>query len=198
MASPPLPPNAAPLVTLGVISDTHVPDRARRLHPRVMPLFQEAGVTAILHAGDISTPAVLAELGRVAPVTAVLGNRDWLLRGSLPMQARLEFAGVQVVLAHGHGGWSRYLFDKFQYLLRGYRAERYQRPLLKAYPGARVIVYGHTHRPANLWVAGRLLFNPGAAGVISLPGWKSPTVGLLRIFPGGEVAGEIVRLDGEG
>ena len=35
------------------------------------------GVDAILHAGDISRPRVLAQLAEIAPVHAVAGNRDW-------------------------------------------------------------------------------------------------------------------------
>ena len=64
------------MIRLGVISDTHIPDRARRLNERVIPVFREAGVSAILHAGDVSTPRVLKQLEEVAPVYATRGNRD--------------------------------------------------------------------------------------------------------------------------
>ena len=54
---------------IGVISDTH-----GFLDPKVLKLF--AGVEHILHAGDIGSDAIIAELEAVAPVTAVLGNTD--------------------------------------------------------------------------------------------------------------------------
>ncbi len=54
---------------IGVISDTH-----GWLDPKIPATF--AGVAHILHAGDIGSDAVTADLGKVAPVTAVLGNTD--------------------------------------------------------------------------------------------------------------------------
>ena len=50
-------------IRVGLISDTHDlvrPEAARAL----------AGVDHIIHAGDICSPEVLAELGRIAPVSA--------------------------------------------------------------------------------------------------------------------------------
>jgi len=52
-----------------VISDTH-----GLLRPEALAAL--AGVVHILHAGDVGEAAVLAALGRVAPVTAVRGNND--------------------------------------------------------------------------------------------------------------------------
>src|SRR5687768_1713811 len=105
------------MLTIGVISDTHIPDRARGLNPRVIPLFQQAQVDAILHAGDISTPRVLEQLSRVAPVYAVRGNRDWVALRRLPKSLRLTFDGVVIGLAHGHGHWWNYLIDRVDYIL---------------------------------------------------------------------------------
>ncbi len=68
-----------PSVTkLGVVADTHVPDKAKTLNPQVLAILRQAEVSAILHAGDISSPGVLTALGEIAPVYAVLGNRDWV------------------------------------------------------------------------------------------------------------------------
>ena len=54
---------------IGVISDTH-----GFLDPRVEEIF--AGVNHILHAGDVCTASVLAELAEYAPVVVVIGNND--------------------------------------------------------------------------------------------------------------------------
>ena len=40
--------------TLGVITDTHIPQRIKTLPPRVFEVFR--GVDRILHAGDINAP----------------------------------------------------------------------------------------------------------------------------------------------
>jgi uncharacterized protein len=179
---------------LGVISDTHIPDRTRRLHPKILPLFREAGVDAILHAGDISSPGVLKHLGELAPVYAVRGNRDWVLLGRLPLVRELIFEGVTVVLTHGHGRWQEYLVDKADYLVNGLQPDRFQNRLLTAFPNAKVIIFGHIHRPLNLWVGEQLLFNPGSP---HFPNRNSLalSIGLIDITAEGEVKGEIIRLD---
>ena len=52
---------------IGVLSDTH-----DLLRPEALEAL--AGCECILHAGDISGPAVLDRLARIAPVRAVRGN----------------------------------------------------------------------------------------------------------------------------
>ena len=176
-------------ITVGVVADTHVPDKARGLHPDLLPALKQAGVMCILHCGDISVPRVLRAMEQVAPVTAVRGNRDWAFAGQLAWEERLEFAGVPVVLVHGHGTLREYLWDKWQFLTRGYDLRRYQKTWSHI-SGAKVIVFGHTHRAENHWQDGRLWFNPGSASQ-----GTRPTFGLLHFSAMGEVWGEIVALD---
>jgi putative phosphoesterase len=180
------------MVTIGVISDTHIPDRARGLNPGVISVFQSAGVEAILHAGDISTSRVLQQLGQVAPVYAVRGNRDWVALHRLPKTIRLTFDGAVIGLAHGHGRWWNYIIDRVDYNLRGYRLELFQPRLLKTFPDVQAIVFGHTHRALNHRVNGVLVFNPGSP---HFPELKTvpPSVGLLHIRAG-TVEGEIINL----
>ena len=83
--------------SVGVISDTH-----GHLYPEVKAALQ--GVDFIIHAGDIGSPQVLAELRLIAPVTAVRGNCDydsWAL--ALPARAELTLAGARLIV--GHVGW---------------------------------------------------------------------------------------------
>ena len=182
------------MTILGVLADTHIPDRARRLNTHVIPLFRRAGVAAILHAGDVSIPRTLDLLREVAPVYAVRGNRDWFALGYLPLQLELTFDGIVIGLTHGHGRWWNYFADKVDYIFKGYQLESYQPRLLEAFPQAQVIIFGHTHRPINQWVAGKLVFNPGSAHI---RGEKeiAPSVGLLHIPAGEQVRGEILLLD---
>ena len=56
------------MIRLGVISDTHSPDRACSLDVRVIPLFRHAGVEEILQVDDVSSPGIVEQLGEVAPV----------------------------------------------------------------------------------------------------------------------------------
>src|ERR1700694_5389693 len=96
------------MVRLGVICDTHIPDRMRALPPAAFDALQ--GVDAILHAGDVCVQRVLDALGELAPVYAVRGNRDLALR--LPLDRELTFEGVRLGLTHGHGSLLEYAREK--------------------------------------------------------------------------------------
>jgi putative phosphoesterase len=183
--------------TIGVISDTHVPDKARALNPRALEIFRDARVSAILHAGDISTPGVLQTLGEVAPVHAVKGNRDWVALSHLPRKRTLTVGGVKIALAHGHGGLWRYLQTKYQFIWRGYDLGFFLPPLLADFVHERpnVLVFGHTHRPANFWQGEMLIFNPGAACCFEEEIKYGPAIGLLHIAEG-RPRGEVILLDG--
>jgi len=129
-----------------VLSDTHVPGRARRL-PR--PVYEAlAQADAILHAGDLDSEDVLDELAAFAPVYAVAGNVDppevWR---RLPRRLLVELAGYRVGLIHGDGADRRRAADL----------------AAAAFPGADAVVFGHTHRPLLERRGNLLLFNPGSA-----------------------------------
>jgi len=180
-------------VLLAVLADTHVPDRFETLHPDLIPALSEQQPDLILHAGDICAPSVLKALEQVAPVIAVRGNRDWAFAGILPWIRVLEIAGTAIALMHGHGTWATYFLDKWHYLLKGYRFERYQGRAMRFVPDARVFIFGHTHRPVIEWRDGRLFFNPGSASLGVQPD-GAPSFGLLQIQDDGEIAAELVPL----
>jgi putative phosphoesterase len=181
------------MITLGVLADTHIPDRASELPPQVLQRFTAAKVTTILHAGDVSVPGVLKQLGEIAPVYAVRGNRDIFALRQLPMQVRLNFQGISIGLAHGHGTFSRYLVDKIQRQAHGRLVERYVQRMLLTFPQVDVIVFGHLHVPCNLRIHGKLLFNPGSTSY-PWPRSDPPTFGLLHLEQGKEPHGEIIML----
>jgi len=123
----------------------------------------------------------------------VLGNRDWFFIRRLPLHRTLTFEGVTLGLTHSHGGLRHYIIGKFHYIAEGYQLKRFKSRLLETFPGVDVIVFGHTHRPVNDWVDGKLFFNPGAACYTDkrdLP----PSLGLLHIHPGSQVEGEIIPM----
>ena len=121
------------------------------------------------------------------------GNRDIFLLRSLPQVLRLEFEGIPLVLTHGHGTWGDYVVDRVYYELHGYNLPRYRSRLLRTYPQARVIVFGHTHFVENHWVGEQLVFNPGTPRYTTEHGQR-PSLGLLY-FEHGNVRGEIVHLE---
>src|SRR5437762_3808745 len=59
---------------LGLVSDTHMPQRCAALPETVSRVL--AGVDLILHAGDVGDLQVLDALSEIAPVVAVHGNEE--------------------------------------------------------------------------------------------------------------------------
>jgi putative phosphoesterase len=187
--------NELPLLTVGVVADTHVPDRAASLPPGMLEGLRAAGVGRILHAGDVCTQRVISELSEVAPVSAVGGNRDFTIVPPLPLKFEEEIGGVMVGMVHGHGGMVGYWRDKFSYLVEGYQLARYQHTARLACPSAKVLIFGHTHHPENVWIDGHLFFNPGPSVGFRLGPYNyPPSYGLLHFYPGGQVKGELVKL----
>lgn len=180
---------------IGVVSDTHIPDRTDQLHPDLLTRLVNAKVSLILHAGDISLPSVIQELEKAAPVQAVQGNRDILSMPDLPKTISIEINGLRIAMMHGHGTLGQYLADKLQYYIQGYSLPRYKKKVLATLPESDVYVFGHTHHAVNQWVGKKLLFNPGSV-TIGLYGQEPPSFGLLRIRQGGLVSAEIHILDG--
>jgi len=180
-------------ITLGLIADTHVPDRKRELNPQVIPIFKQARVSMILHAGDISVSRVLAELEQVAPVAAVRGNRDWFRFKDLPLKRIVEIGGKRIGLTHGHLSWGNYAGDKLNFLLRGPQTfDFFAQRAAKEMEGVDALVFGHNHEPMVKEMDGKLVINPGSACCQVLKD-RLPTVGLLHIEEG-EIRVEIVEL----
>ena len=162
--------------TLGIITDTHIPQRIEALPPRVFEVFR--GADRILHAGDINSRRVLDQLAEIAPVDAVAGNAD-LFRHGLPLTCVIEVEERRIGLVHGHGGWLRYLRSKVRDRF-GYDEEHYLKIVQRSFGPVDAIVFGHTHRFYQAERSGILLFNPGpiAPDFYNTPG---PQVGLLHI-----------------
>jgi hypothetical protein len=174
-----------PIVRVGVIADTHVPDRIKSLPARIFDLF--AGVDLILHAGDLCRPGILDELRAIAPVGAVQGNGDIFYRTNhrLPKNLIVEIGPVKIGLTHGHGGLSDYVKEKIKFVATGaYRHSHYEQQAYyrfkRAGVEAQAIVFGHTHYPVCNQMDGVLIFNPGPIG----PDYKrreGPSIGWLTV-----------------
>jgi putative phosphoesterase len=136
---------------IGVISDTH-----GMLRPAAIEALR--GVEHILHAGDVGDPAILDELRKFAPVTAIGGNID--VGG-----ACAYLPATEVITLDGH---TFYMLHDRQAL-----------DLDPVAAGFSAVISGHSHTPLIEWRNGVLYMNPGSAGPrrFSLP----ISLGLLRI-----------------
>lgn len=138
---------------IGVIADTH-----GRVPAKVYDVF--AGVSLILHAGDIGGEAVLAELETIARVVAVRGNTDRdLPPAQFPDTRRLTLDGADIFLCH-----------------EPYRAVNID-------PLPDVIIHGHTHAAKNRCEGHTLWLNPGTAGKAQF-GQNDLTVAILTVGEG--------------
>ena len=180
------------LITVGLLSDTPLPYRLKRLPQAVLDAL--AGVDLILHAGDVDDPAALEPLRGIAPVHAVRGNlhlQDFSTGGaSLPATVELELGGKLVLLVHGHRpGPPGFLIKGMRLFTHalglrdnGDLNQIATRRLARLYPLADVIVFGHSHRAHVEWIGRTLLVNPGA--VCPTRG-ERPTVARMRLGASG-------------
>jgi putative phosphoesterase len=181
------------MITLGVLSDTHLPDKAAELNPQVVTCFRRMQLEAILHAGDVTSSQVLVQLEQIAPVYAVLGNQDIFTLPHLPLQIRLNLGGVKIGMAHGHGTFFKYWLDKIDRYFHGRHVGRYIQRMLHTFPDVDVIVFGHLHVPCNFHIGGKLFFNPGSTS-LPWPRSEPPTFGLLYLDQGQPPKGEIIEI----
>jgi putative phosphoesterase len=150
------------MITVAVISDTH-----GYLRPEAVAAL--GGSDHILHAGDIGAPEILAELEKIAPVSAIRGNIDvepWAQ--AIPVTQTVQLGGTKFFLIHN-------------------RAE------LKRVPaGIAAVVFGHSHQPLIEHRDGVLFFNPGSAGPrrFQLP----ISLGRIRIDDNGSLNAELIPL----
>ena len=177
---------------LGLLADTHMPDRLAALPPALFAALH--GVDLVLHAGDLSTPWVLDQMRPIAPVLAVRGNDEAAdARADLPAQRLVTAAGRRILLTHGHHPdrdeeLAARLDDRWAPKL-AYRADLGRRA------GASVVVFGHIHVPLALPYQDVLLVNPGALAAASgATRQRRQTVALLYVRDDGALAAVHVDL----
>jgi uncharacterized protein len=150
---------------VAVLADTHAPRYWKACPPEVARRLD--GVDLILHAGDVCRATVLEELAAFAPVRAVLGNNDTpdVAAWGAPETLRLDLDGLATAMVHDAGP----------------AAGRPLR-LRRRFPGAELIVFGHSHIPLDLVEGGVRIFNPGSP----TDRRRQPrgTMGLLRVEGG--------------
>jgi len=149
--------------TVGLISDTHVPVRAKCIPKMVFKVFEN--VDFIVHAGDLVQLAVIDELEQLAPVLAVHGNMDGPeVSGALPKLNSLKLSDWKIGVMHDPS--TMFGMGKMREIARQ--------------NGFDVFVYGHTHNSSIKWEGKTLYINPGSptnpTSFIS-----RPSVGLLKV-----------------
>jgi putative phosphoesterase len=157
------PPNFKVTKTVGLISDTHVPKRARCIPEKVFEIFENTDY--IIHAGDIVELAVIDELEKIAPVLAVRGNMDGIeVAGALPRLNSMKIFDWKIGVIHDQN--ILYGFNKMNETAQA--------------NGFNVFVYGHTHVADIRWEDKILFINPGSP-TDPPSSMVKPSVALLKI-----------------
>jgi putative phosphoesterase len=153
-----------PTKIVGLISDTHVPVRAREVPKQVFAVFDK--VDYIIHAGDLVDMAVIDELEQLAPVLAVYGNMDGPeVQGKLSRTNSVKIFNWKIGVTHDPGA----LFGM----------KKMRETATKN--GFDVLVYGHTHSANTRWDGKTMFINPGSPTNPIPPFITKPTVALLKI-----------------
>jgi putative phosphoesterase len=163
-------------VLVAVISDTHLP-RGNRALPAAC-VEQLRGADLILHAGDLVSAEVLADLRALGPpVEAVHGNvDDEQVRRLLPSARMVDAGGARIAITHDAGP-------------AGGRLQR----LRARFADADAVVFGHSHIPLHERDdSGFQIFNPGSP----TDRRRHPvhTMGLARVGDGGDLSFELIVL----
>jgi putative phosphoesterase len=128
-----------------VVADTH--RKAGDDRPLPQPVLDElARADVVLHAGDVTSRALLDRLAGSAAVHAVLGNNDDRTLVDLPDRLALDLDGVRVAMVHDSGA-----------------SKGRERRMRRWFPDADLVVFGHSHIPIDAeGEHGQRLFNPGS------------------------------------
>jgi uncharacterized protein len=158
-----------------VLSDTHAPRRWKTCPPAVAAQLRTADY--ILHAGDVCTASVLAELAEYAPVTAVAGNNDGpdVPAWGATETAELAIEGLRIAMIHDSGASSGRLAR-----------------MRARFPAADLVVFGHSHIPMDVAADGLRIFNPGSP----TDRRRQPhgTLGVLRVADGALLEAQLIEV----
>jgi len=159
-------------IKVGVLSDTHLHGVNRTFESILEQHLSD--VDMILHAGDYVSEEIMLFLDH-GDFYGVQGNMDSpAIKHHLPDRRIINIGSFRIGLVHGWGS-----------------SQGLEERLLKEFDPVDVLVYGHSHNPANHIKKGVLLFNPGTATGFASRGNHS--IGILHI--GSEIRGEIIPVD---
>ena len=116
---------------IGVISDTHIPDKTEHIPQEILNAFKQ--VDMVVHAGDMVDLEAVEELKLACKnVIAVAGNLDRdSVRKKYPAKLILDAEGVKVGIIHGWGARSTII----EVIKDAFKDDKLD-----------VIIFGHSHK----------------------------------------------------
>ena len=160
-------------ILIGLLSDTHVPQRTNTVPDVVIDDFIKKKVDYVFHMGDFTSYEIYKNLidtfGK-DKVVAVRGNMDFdsTIKKSLPESIEFKIYDYNILMLHGMGGPNmiiKRLVKKLDLLNSDYD----------------IVIFGHTHRPVNEKHNDILFFNPGTTTPIDNKFTIVSSYGYLKI-----------------
>ncbi len=135
---------------IGVVSDTHFPRFGRALPRALERGLRRAGVSRILHLGDMTDLLAVGLFEAIAPFDAVAGNNDGAaIRERFGRRKIVCVEDVRIGMIHGDGR-------------RGTTKSRALDAFAEPGSEAGVVLFGHSHRPLVAREGRVLIANPGS------------------------------------
>jgi len=133
---------------IGVIADTHIPERAKMIPQEILREFKT--VDMVIHAGDLVELSILDQLRSVSKdVRAVWGNMDpYEVRANLPQKEIIKAGKYKIGVMHGYGNPANLIHT----LKEEFKNDK-----------VNLIIFGHSHKPLNEKKDDIWYFNPGSA-----------------------------------
>ncbi|MCU0651226.1 MAG: metallophosphoesterase [Candidatus Omnitrophica bacterium] len=135
------------MIKIGVLSDSHIPDRAKELPAKLLEEFRNADM--VIHAGDMVDPSVHKALLEVCKdVRAVSGNMDpSQIKDVFPVRQIIKAGKFTIGLVHGWGPPNRLL----DVVKEEFKSEKPD-----------IVIFGHSHQALNHKDGRTIYFNPGS------------------------------------
>jgi len=132
---------------IGVISDTHIPERAKDIPNKILEDFKNMDL--VIHAGDLLELSILDKLRTVChDVRAVWGNMDPdETREKLSEKEIFEIANYKIGVMHGYG----HPHNLIELMEKSFKNDKVD-----------LIIFGHSHTALFEKRGDILYFNPGS------------------------------------
>jgi putative phosphoesterase len=132
---------------IGVISDTHIPERAKAIPVAVLEEFKSADM--IIHAGDLVEALVIDSLQAACrDVRIVRGNMDSCgVKERFPEKEIIKVGNFKIAVMHGFGPPANLI----ELLAEVFKKE-----------APDIVIFGHSHAALSEKIDNTLYFNPGS------------------------------------
>lgn len=131
-----------------VISDTHIPAVAKSLPAIIKKEAKESD--CCIHCGDFIEYQVYEKLNTYTKIYGVCGNMDSVsIREKLPQKQIIKLEDTTIGITHGRGSPNNLI-------------NHVTNEFFEELADIDIFIYGHSHKPSDEKISGKIYFNPGS------------------------------------